>query len=463
MYPPRSNKYRKKKQEKQRRQNRFWLTLNLALIIAIIALGAYYLAEERVPAGSKGSSDPSFVDEPASHSNDERDGNTNSSKAGEGSTQSSDSELNDRVRGDDAGLADEAGEVSGYDGADEAAAHNDPTATNDPTGEQNEPLQPGEEDQEAVVHLHFAGDTIFSGSIAPKLEKEGYHYPYEHVRDLFLNDDLSVLNLETPVTAGGTPAEDKSFVFKAPPKSLPPMHKAGVDAVNLANNHTLDQGVEGLLDTIKHLKESEIRYFGAGKNKSEAYSPVYVERNGITIALCGFSRVIPQADWAAGKNKPGVAVAYDSTEAVKTVEAARKEADLVIVLTHWGKERTTVLEKHQTLLAHSFIDAGADLVIGGHPHVLQGIEQYKGKWIAYSTGNFIFTKKSDAPDTWDTAVFEAKCSKEGDCQLKLLPFRTEIGQPVPLKGDEGERVLKKVENLSKNVKINKDGKVLYNN
>lgn len=122
-----------------------------------------------------------------------------------------------------------------------------------------------------------------------------------------------------------------------------------------------------------------------------------------------------------------------------------------------------MLEKHQTSLAHSFIDAGADLVIGGHPHVLQSIEQYKGKWIAYSTGNFIFTKKSDAPDTWDTAVFEAKCSKKGDCRLKLLPFRTEIGQPVPLKGEEGERLFKKVENLSQNVKINKDGEVLYNN
>ncbi|MNJ55024.1 Capsule biosynthesis protein CapA [compost metagenome] len=234
-----------------------------------------------------------------------------------------------------------------------------------------------------------------------------------------------------------------------------------MDAVNLANNHTLDQGVEGLLDTMRHLKDNSIQYFGAGKNKSEAYAPIYFERKGIRIALCGFSRVIPKADWAAGKNKPGVAAVYDPAEALKTVKTAREAADLVIVVTHWGKERTTELEKHQTSLARSFIDAGADLIIGGHPHVLQGIEQYKGKWIAYSTGNFIFTKKSSAPDTWDTAVFEAKCTKKGDCQMKLLPFRTEIGQPVPLKGEEAAQVLKRVESLSQDVKINSNGEVHY--
>ncbi|MNJ26691.1 Capsule biosynthesis protein CapA [compost metagenome] len=210
---------------------------------------------------------------------------------------------------------------------------------------------------------------------------------------------------------------------------------------------------------MKHLNDNKIHYFGAGKNRQDAYAPVYLERKGIKIALCGFSRVIPHADWAAGKNKPGLAVAYDPKEAVKAVQGARENADLVIVVTHWGKERTTELEKHQTSLAHSFVDAGADLIIGGHPHVLQGLERYKGKWIAYSTGNFIFTKKATAPDTWDTAVFEAKCTKQGDCQMKLLPFRTEIGQPIPLKGEEGIQLLKKVESLSKDISIDSHGHV----
>lgn len=435
MYPPRSEKYRTKKQEKQRRHSRFWLTLNVSLIVAIIALGAYYFVEERTSPDSGSSGEQAPVEYPVDHTSEDPAEIKDISKADEGSTLP-------------------APEQDGQRAADELDERTD--QIDPPTDEGDPPLFEDQENAE-TVQLHFAGDTIFSGSVASKLEKEGYQYPYEYVRDLFISDDLSVLNLETPVTDRGTPAEDKSFVFKALPKALPSMHQAGVDAVSLANNHTLDQGVEGLLDTMKHLKDNSIHYFGAGKNKQDAYAPVYLERQGIKIALCGYSRVIPHADWAAGKNKPGLAVAYDPKEAVKAIQGARENADLVIVVAHWGKERTTELEKHQTSLAHSFVDAGADLIIGGHPHVLQGLERYKGKWIAYSTGNFIFTKKSTAPDTWDTAVFEAKCTKQGDCQLKLLPFRTEIGQPVPLKGEEGVQLLKKVESLSKDISIDNVG------
>lgn len=437
MFPPRSEKYRTKKQEKQRRQSRFWLTLNVSLIIAIIALGAYYYVGERISPDSKESNEPPSVEYPAEQPPSDLNESEAISRAGEENPESTPEQNGDPAT----------------DGPDEGADLFEPPA------DEGELSLPEEQEPVGTVHLHFAGDTIFSGSVASKLEKSGYHYPYEHVQDLFTSDDLSVLNLETPVTERGTPAEDKSFVFKASPKVLPSMHKAGVDAVNLANNHTLDQGVEGLLDTMKHLKDSKLHFFGAGKNKQDAYAPLYLERKGIKIALCGFSRVIPHADWAAGKNKPGLAVAYDPAEAVKAVQGARQNADLVIVIAHWGKERTTELEKHQTSLAHAFVDAGADLIIGGHPHVLQGLEQYKGKWIAYSTGNFIFTKKSTAPDTWDTAVFEAKCTKQGDCQMKLIPFRTEIGQPVPLKGEEGAQLLKKVESLSKDIAIDGGGHV----
>ncbi|WMT39486.1 CapA family protein [Paenibacillus sp. D2_2] len=247
-------------------------------------------------------------------------------------------------------------------------------------------------------------------------------------------------------------------MFKSSPKALSELAKAGVDAVNLANNHTLDQGVEGLLDTIQHLKDNKIQYVGAGSNRDEAYAPVYFERKGIKIALFGFSRVIPQNSWMAGKNNAGVAAVYDSTLAVKAIQEARKKADLVLVVTHWGKERVTKLEEHQTNLSHAFIDAGADLVIGGHPHVMQGIEQYKGKWIAYSTGNFIFTKSND-PKTWETAVFSVKCSKNADCQLKLTPYFTEIGQPVPMNEKDGAKMLKEIEALSPGIKIDASGEV----
>lgn len=311
-----------------------------------------------------------------------------------------------------------------------------------------------------TVKLNFAGDVIFSGKVGELLEKNGYDYSYAALNGLFKQDDLTILNLETPITTGGVGAANKQFVFKGAPKALDSLKAAGVDAVNLANNHTLDQGEEGLLDTLSHLNERGIPYVGGGANAAEAYSARYFERQGIRIALLGFTRVMPRSDWMAGTNKPGVASVYDSAEALKAIAAAKKQADLVVVVVHWGKERMEQYDKTQQALGHSFIDAGADLVMGGHPHVLQGIEPYKGKWIAYSTGNFIFTRSS-VRSTWETAVFQAECNITGQCSLKLNPMDAELGQPVPMNEVNGQLLLHKVEALSSGlVKIGSDGTVV---
>ncbi|WP_414859277.1 CapA family protein [Paenibacillus haidiansis] len=442
MYPPRSEKYKKQKQEKQRRQSRFWLGLNLSLIFIIVVLGAYFYLSDRTMQGEPGTGNNDLPSSGAF----EQDGNTAAGNDREGQGQvSMDSGAEDE---DVAQIPADPGDASEVDPANAPA---------DEEGTQNEEGVRDPADSGERLLIHFAGDTIFSGKVADKLRKEGYDYPYRYVKELFQNDDLSIVNLETPVTDGGTAAENKTFVFKSSPEALPELAKAGVEAVNLANNHTLDQGVEGLLDTMDHLKQNGLLYVGAGKNGKEAYAPVYIERKGIKIALCGFSRVIPDKSWAAGNN-PGVAAAYDSRQAVKAVQTARKNADLVLVVAHWGKERTTKLEDHQTALAHEFIDAGADMVIGGHAHVLQGLEKYKGKWIAYGTGNFIFTKSTDA-STWETAVFAAECTRKGDCELKLIPFKTELAQPVPMTKEEGAELLGTVEALSPGVSIEATGRV----
>lgn len=312
----------------------------------------------------------------------------------------------------------------------------------------------------ATVKLNFAGDVIFAGRVGELLEKKGYDYSYAALDGMFKKDDLTVVNLETPITTGGVGAADKQFVFKGAPKALDALKAAGVDAVNLANNHTLDQGEEGLLDTLGHLSKRSIPYVGAGSDSKEAYSAQYFERKGIKIALLGFTRVMPKIDWSAGANKPGLASAYDSSEALKAIAAARKKADLVVVVVHWGKERVEQYDATQQTLGRSFIDAGADLVMGGHPHVLQGIEPYKGKWIAYSTGNFIFTRSTN-PATWETAVFQAECSAKGQCSLQLNPMDAELGQPVPMNDADGQLLLNKVESLSAGlVKIRNDGTVV---
>ncbi|MNP14413.1 Capsule biosynthesis protein CapA [compost metagenome] len=129
-------------------------------------------------------------------------------------------------------------------------------------------------------------------------------------------------------------------------------------------------------------------------------------------------------------------------------------------MAHWGEERALSPIPNQTELAHQFVDAGADLVVGAHPHVIQGLEQYKGKWIAYSTGNFIFTK-SRTPSTWRTAIFAVTCTPQGECTIKLIPYHAEIGQVVPMSDKNGQELFKEIEELSiGDVQIKKDGTVI---
>lgn len=309
---------------------------------------------------------------------------------------------------------------------------------------------------EERVLLTFVGDVMMAGRVGTLLEEKGYDYPYLHVRELFLSDDYTAANLETPVTTHGTP-ERKAYVYKSAPQAIPALKEAGVDLVNLANNHSMDQGENGLIDTFRVLEENDIAYVGAGRDESRAYAPVYVERKGMKIAFLGFSRVIPHVGWYAGKNKPGVAATYDPAKALEAIRSAGQIADLVVVIAHWGEERADYPVDYQKQLAHAYIDAGAHLVIGSHPHVLQGLERYRNGWIAYSLGNFIFTRSTHA-QTWETVILQASCSKSAQCELTLLPFYTELGRPVPLNATDGAKLLKRVESISFNVRISPDGK-----
>ncbi|MNK68548.1 Capsule biosynthesis protein CapA [compost metagenome] len=415
MLQPRSQKYSAEKRQKLQRQSRFWMLVNLTLIVLIGLVLTFSYFNNKSLGGRTVSDSPAQNITPQTN-------NSNQNPAGNSSsvTPSDTSQTNQGSSAETVGNNTNGGLV-----------------------------------------INFGGDTIFSGKVAEKMDQNGIDFPFKYVKDLFQKDDLTVLNLETPVTTRGIGAKNKQFVFKAHPDALKAMKNAGVDAVNVANNHTLDQGVQGLLDTLEHLKANKISFAGAGNNSNEAYAPVYIERKGIKIALFGFSRVLPELSWNAKADRPGIAGVYndDVKLAVKSIQDARKKADLIIVVAHWGKERVTVPDSNQTSLAHSFIDAGADLVVGGHPHVLQGVEQYKGKWIAYSTGNFVFTKATTRPKTWDTAVFQARCTTGGKCDLRMIPYFTEIGQPVPKNAKDGAKLIKEIESLSPGVKIDSSGNI----
>ncbi|UQZ82856.1 Capsule biosynthesis protein CapA [Paenibacillus konkukensis] len=338
-----------------------------------------------------------------------------------------------------------------------------PAATNVQEGGQppTEAVQPDASKQESEiksgVKLTFIGDVMFAGKVEDLLKKNGWDYPFRYVKDFLTPADITVANLETPLTERGT-AESKDYVYRSSPQALPVMQAAGIDLVNTANNHIMDYGPEGLLDTLDELDKAGMKRVGTGRNSDEAYQSVIMERSGIKIAFLGFSRVAENADWYAGNDKPGVAETYNAKLPLEAVAKAREQADLVVVIAHWGIERKDRPVKEQTDLAHKYIDAGADLVIGGHPHVLQGFERYKGKWIAYSLGNFIFTT-NEVPETWESMVLDAECTKEGSCSLQMVPILTKWAQPVRMTDEDGANLFERMGRISINASVDKDGVV----
>lgn len=321
---------------------------------------------------------------------------------------------------------------------------------------------PGEDEPtEETVSFAFVGDVLLGEYVGTLLKRHGFDYPYEHVRETLQQADFAVANLETAVTSiSGEKPGLKTYEFRSDPEAMPAFREAGFDLVSLANNHTLDFGPEGLRDTMRHLDANEIAHVGAGESAAEAFAPVYLEKNGLRIAVLGFSRVIPDGSWKAGKQSLGLADAYDYRLPVGEIEAAKAEADLVVVLVHWGEERSQEPDPlKQVDLGRRFVDAGADLVIGSHPHVLQGIERYKDRWIAYSLGNFIFTKSRE-PLTYDSGILEAACTKSGDCELRLTPYAVDTPQPTPMNPERAAAVLKRVSDLSVGATIDADGRVV---
>ncbi|MBP1989289.1 CapA family protein [Paenibacillus eucommiae] len=328
-----------------------------------------------------------------------------------------------------------------------------------PTAKPTQTVAPQTPVSGAKVKLTFVGDVMFADRVEEQLIKNGYDYPYSFVKEYLQKADLTIANLETPITKREEAQSKEKYVYRSSPLALPAFKDAGFDLVNLANNHILDYGKEGLFDTFKELDKMGIKYVGAGKNADDAFKSVIIEKQGIKIAFLGFSRFVPEGSWKAAFDNPGVADAYNHERPVEEIKKAREKADLVVVIPHWGVERTDYPVEHQTDLAHRFIDAGADLIVASHPHVLQGLESYKGKWIAYSLGNFIFTL-NEVQKTWESAILEATCSKERECNLQLVPIKNTLARPEIMTPELGTALFERLTKLSIKSKVDKDGKVI---
>ena len=234
-------------------------------------------------------------------------------------------------------------------------------------------------------------------------EPEGVD-PFTKVEPSLSSADVAIVNLEMAITERGEPY-DKEFVFRAPGSAALTLAGAGIDVVSLANNHILDFGSEGLEDTISVLDEVGILRPGAGANNAEAYAPrVLVLDNEIRVAFVSASAIIP-GGFSAGAERPGIADAkWAIPRVLAAVRAAASGNDVVVVSIHWGVERATCPSQDQRDLAQQLIEAGANLILGHHPHVLQPIETFDRTVIAYSLGNFAWHPRYGI--TGDTGVLE---------------------------------------------------------
>jgi poly-gamma-glutamate capsule biosynthesis protein CapA/YwtB (metallophosphatase superfamily) len=311
------------------------------------------------------------------------------------------------------------------------------------------------------ISISFVGDVLPAARVLELMKKNGYDYPFREAKSVLEAADITAGNLESPITLRGTGAQDKQYVFRGPKEALPAIKKAGFDFMSLANNHTLDYGQVGLSDTMEALDDVGLPHAGAGSDDREAFTPAYIDAKGVTVAFVAVTRVVPEVSWKADRANPGLAETYTPTRAVAAIKEAKKNADLVVVMVHWGEETKERPVKHQTYLAHTFVDAGADLVIGSHPHVLQGFESYNGKWIAYSLGNFVFSTTSTKSS--ETGVLTAECGKDGSCSMKFQPMFAKDSQPAPMAPEAGKLLLARLSGLSYGASVEEDGSIVAKN
>jgi len=308
---------------------------------------------------------------------------------------------------------------------------------------------------ETVVQA--AGDVMLGGRWEQQMAQDGYFHPFAKIAPELKKGDITLVNLEAPLTSRGKEFTDKKYRFRVKPQAAAALKKAGITTVTLANNHSMDYGLQGLLDTVQQLDKAGIGHVGGGENLAAARKAVVYNIRGTTVALLGYSLTLPQEFWA-GEKRAGTAPLLEKM--VKDdIAAARKQAAIVLVAVHWGEEGTIRLREYQPRLARMMIDAGADAVIGHHPHILQGIERYKRGIICYSLGNFAFAHKSKIADR----TLLVRLHFEGDKRTaELLPVNIlykEVGfQPTLLSGKKGAELMARLPKLPPaNLKIRKEG------
>ena len=298
-----------------------------------------------------------------------------------------------------------------------------------------------------AVTLAFGGDVHFEGQIRTRLQADPASV-MAGVAPLLRSADLAVVNLETAVTTRGTKAPGKQYAFRAPPSAFAALRAGGVDVASMANNHGMDYGRVGLEDSLDASEAAGLPVVGIGRNAAEAYRPFVREVKGQRIAVIGATQVLDddlRAAWTATDSQPGLASAKEVSRLTAAVRAAREQADTVVVFLHWGTEGQTCPNDVQPVLARQLAEAGADVIVGGHAHRLQGAGRLGGAFVAYGLGNFVFY--SDSGPGTQTGVLTVTVTGRDIDEYKWSPARL-VGQlPRPLTGEAARTALAAWESL----------------
>ncbi len=310
------------------------------------------------------------------------------------------------------------------------------------------------------VKLCFAGDVLFDDEyavMATAIQKGGT------VNQAFSEDllqrmraaDIMMLNNEFPYTDRGTALEDKQYTFRADPSTVSWLPDMGVDIISLANNHTFDFGETGLLDTLEILHTAGITYVGAGQNSKEAMAPVYYIVGDMKIAFIAATQIerLDNPDTrAATEALSGVFRCWNPEKLCEAVTEAKQTSDFVVVFIHWGTENESELDWAQLDQAPKIAEAGADLIIGAHPHCLQGVTYYGDVPVVHSLGNFWFSSRQV-----DTGMIEAVLDKNGIKSLQFIPALQSNCVTSLLDGAEKDAVMQIMRSLSPDIQIDSEG------
>ncbi len=297
--------------------------------------------------------------------------------------------------------------------------------------------------QVGTLRLMAVGDVMLARSIGRRIVRNSVGAPWRGVAAYFDRADLVLANLECTISRRGTPWP-KDFTFRAPPAAADSLVAGGVDLVTLANNHALDFGVTAFGDTLDALDARGIGHVGGGRDEASAHAPLIVERNGLRVGFLGYVlSFAPEGgfhmrQWAAGPSRPGLAVVTPDLVG-REVAALKRQVDVVVVTFHGGREYSRAPTTKVRELTRAASNAGAALIVGHHPHVLQGYHRESSTLVAYSLGDFVFDYFTGSPN--DSVILDVTLSAAGVESFRWIPIVIQRGFPRPAVGAEIERIM----------------------